>query len=383
MSAAAALKVAIVLPVKEGFAAGRIGAIGTIVHRLATSPADGARPAIVQAVIGPPLSDPPLPGAAYHACAKSWWPPFSDNLRYAAGVARLIRSLQPALVEVHNRVDVGLAVARACPATPVVLILHNDPQQMRQARTPAQRGRLLRTLARVVCVSDYIRGRLMEGVDAPLSDPPLAMINAVDFATLPPPSEEREKLILFAGRVVPEKGTDTFVAACAAALPHLPGWRAEVIGADQFHAGSRITAFVRQVHERAGPVGMRGYLPHDAVMEAMTRAAIVVLPSRWQDPCPLVALEAMACGAALITTRRGGLPEIGGDAALYVEPDDPVALARAIVALAQDPPRLAAVRHACRQRVRQFNLPDYAAQWNALRRGLVARRDTAMQVASA
>ena len=383
MSAAAALKVAIVLPVKEGFAAGRIGAIGTIVYRLATSTADGALPAIDQEVIGPPLSDPPLPGVAYHACAKSWWPPFSDNLRYAAGVVRLIGSLRPALVEVHNRVDVGLAVARACPATPVVLILHNDPQQMRHAHTPTQRSRLLHRFARVVCVSDYIRGRLMEGVTGPVRDPPLVMINAVDFARLPPPNEERDKLILFAGRVVPEKGTDTFVAACAEALPHLPGWRAEVIGADQFHADSRITDFVRKLRERAGPVTMRGYLPHDAVMEAMTRAAIVVMPSRWQEPFGLVALEAMACGAALITTRRGGLPEIGGDAALYVEPDDPGALARAIVALARDPARLAAVRHACRERVRRFNLPDYAAQWNTLRRGLAARCDTTMQIAPA
>ena len=62
----------------------------------------------------------------------------------------------------------------------------------------------------------------------------------------------------------------------------------------------------------------------------MARAAIVVVPSRWQEPFGLTALEALACGAALICSRRGGLPEIGGDVAVYADPDDPRALADAI-----------------------------------------------------
>ncbi len=80
---------------------------------------------------------------------------------------------------------------------------------------------------------------------------------------------------------------------------------------------------------------MHGYQPHGAVRcERMGRAAIAVVPSRWPEPFGLTALEAMAHGAALVCSRRGGLPEVAGDCALYAEPDEPGAIADAVLALA-------------------------------------------------
>ena len=55
------------------------------------------------------------------------------------------------------------------------------------------------------------------------------------------------------------------------------------------------------------------------------------------QPFGLAALEALASGAALICTRQGALPEVAGEAALYVEPADPAQLAAAITSLATDP----------------------------------------------
>jgi UDP-glucose:(glucosyl)LPS alpha-1,2-glucosyltransferase len=265
-------------------------------------------------------------------------------------------------------------IAAACHPIPVVLVLHNDPQAMSGARESTQRDELLRRFARIVCVSDSIRRQCMEGVGPPERAAPLVMINPVDFTELPAPPATRENLILFVGRVVPEKGTDTFVIACAVALASLPGWRAEVIGADRFQFDSPETDFTSQVRRQAGTVVLRGYQPHAAVLQAMSRASIVVMPSRWQDPCPLTALEAMACGAALITTRRGGLPEIAGDAAVYADPDSPADFARAILGLAQNRERLDLVRYACHERVRRFDLPRTAARWDAMRRDVMADR---------
>ncbi len=64
----------------------------------------------------------------------------------------------------------------------------------------------------------------------------------------------------------------------------------------------------------------------------MAEAAIVVLPSRWAEPFARVALEALGCGAALVASPRGGIPEAVGDAALYANPDEPTALAEAMLA---------------------------------------------------
>ena len=50
----------------------------------------------------------------------------------------------------------------------------------------------------------------------------------IDLAELQPP-RSREPLILFVGRVGPEKGPDMLVAACSQVLPQLAGWRAELV----------------------------------------------------------------------------------------------------------------------------------------------------------
>ena len=80
--------------------------------------------------------------------------------QHARGVAARLRRLgpdpAPELAEVHNRPDVALRLCRLLPGTPVSLFLHNDPQGMRGARSPAERGALLARLARVVTASDWL-----------------------------------------------------------------------------------------------------------------------------------------------------------------------------------------------------------------------------------
>lgn len=117
---------------------------------------------------------------------------------------------------------------------------------------------------------------------------------------------------------------------------------------------------------------MAGYRAHPEVLDAMARAAIVVVPSRWDEPFGLTALEAMACGAVLIATRRGGLPEVAGEAALYVDPDDPSGLAEAINRVARDPGLRASLAEAGRAQARHFDVQPAASRLAALRREILA-----------
>ncbi|MBN9562272.1 MAG: glycosyltransferase family 4 protein [Alphaproteobacteria bacterium] len=360
--------VAVILPPREGFGPGRTGALGMIAHRLLATP--GFR----TAVFGGPQSGPVFDNAPFHAVRPAIWWPGNVNLRFAASLTRTLRRMRPALIEVHNRPEIALALAARFPDTPVTVLLNNDPQAMREARRPGERAALLRRLDRVMVASDWLSGRLLDGVPPP-SRPPFVLHNCIDLAALPPPAA-REKLILFAGRLVPEKGADTFVAACAAALPALPGWRAEMIGADRFRADSPDTDFIRSLRDaaRADGVALLGYRDHPEVLEAMARAAIVVVPSRWQEPFGLTAVEALACGASLICSRRGGLPEIGGEVAVYADPDDPLALGEAIRSLALDDARRQALEQAGPLRARQFDVTVAATRLAALRREVLADR---------
>jgi UDP-glucose:(glucosyl)LPS alpha-1,2-glucosyltransferase len=342
--------VAVILPPREGFGPNRAGAIGLLVRRLLRAPGFRAT------VFGGAQDAPVFAEAAFRAVMPALWPPAPANTRYAVAVAALLRRQPPALIEVHNRPEIALTLAARLPRIPVTLILNNDPQTMVGAATAAERTTLLARLARVITASDYLRTRLLDGVPPP-ARPPAVLHNCLDLAEAPSP-RPREQRILFAGRVVPDKAPDAFVAACAIALPSLSGWSAAIIGADRFALDSPDTAFVlavRAAAETAG-VAMLGYRDHPDVLEAMSRAAIVVVPSRWQEPFGLVALEALACGAALICSPNGGLPEVAGDAALYARPDNPAAIADAIRLLARDHARREALSLAGRARARLFDL---------------------------
>jgi glycosyltransferase involved in cell wall biosynthesis len=357
--------VAVILPPREGFGHGRSGALGMLARRYATAP--GFR----TLVIGGEQDGPPFPEVPYRAVRPAPWWPGNINLRFVAGMIGTLRRARPALIEVHNRPEIALALTRLFPRTPVGLLLNNDPTGMRAARSPAQRTKLSRRLRPVMTSSAWLRRRFMEGLDH-TAGPVEVLHNCIDLAAVPP-RVEREKLILFAGRVVPDKAPDSFIHACALALPSLPGWRAEIIGADGMSATSRETDYVRFIRDRAAAAGVRftGYLDHPLVLEAMTRAAIVVVPSRWNEPFGLTALEALACGAPLIVSPRGGLPEIAGDDAVYVDPDNPENIAAAIQALAADPARREALSEAGRERARQFDTPIAAAKLAELRRAVL------------
>lgn len=365
--------IAIVLPPGEGFGPVGTGAIGTLVHRLARLDP------VNTIVFGPRQSGPVFDDIAYRSVdpVKGWpargWPVSSAD-RYARGAAEALASSEPSLIEVHNRVEVAVALADRFPAARVALFLHNDPQAMRTARSDFQRERLLAELSLVVTVSRFLRDRMIAGV---LADrPPVVLPNCLDLSALPPrlPPDQREKVILFAGRVVADKGADSFVAACARALPRLPGWRAEIIGADRFSADSPETPFLRTLRPRAAAAGvtMRGYQPLSEVLRALSSAAIAVVPSRWREPFGLAALEAIACGAPLVCAERGGLPEVAGDAAVYIDPDDPAAIGDAIVALAQNPERRAALAAQGLIRARLFDTPRIHRQLAQMRRDLLA-----------
>jgi UDP-glucose:(glucosyl)LPS alpha-1,2-glucosyltransferase len=357
----ALINVAVVLPPREGFGRGRTGAIGLLARRLVQTPG------FQTTIFGGKQDGPVFPDIDFRHVSPALWRLGSTNIRYAAALADALRKLNPGLIEVHNRPEIALALAGRLPEIPVTLILNNDPQGMRDAASPAERHAMLRRLARVITASEYLRQRVLEGVAAPASDP-VVLHNCLDLSELPSP-RRRERLILFAGRVVADKAPDAFVAACAAALPHLPGWSAEIIGADRFSFDSPDTGFVQTVRVAAKTANVRmlGYRDHPEVLIAMARAAIVVVPSRWPEPFGLVALEALASGAALICSPRGGLPEVAGDAAIYASPDKPAEIADAIRALGSDEGGRAALAAAGRQRARQFDVLAIARRLAALR----------------
>jgi glycosyltransferase involved in cell wall biosynthesis len=121
---------------------------------------------------------------------------------------------------------------------------------------------------------------------------------------------------VFAGRLSPEKG-----AAEAIDIARAAGLAIGVYG-DAYDAG-----YARdQIGPRRGWPGVtvHGGVARASLWQVMSRAAVVLCPSRWDEPFGMAAAEAQACGTPVVAFRRGGLGEIIADGVtgFLVAPDD-------------------------------------------------------------
>ena len=95
-------------------------------------------------------------------------------------------------------------------------------------------------------------------------------------------------------------------------------------------------------------------VPYAEVKAAWERAAVGMVLTTGPEPFGRTALEALASGAALITSGRGGLAEICGSCAVTVEPSDADGVAAALGQLLDEPERRAELARAGRKRVEQL-----------------------------
>lgn len=186
--------------------------------------------------------------------------------------------------------------------------------------------------------------------------------HGVDAATFhPTPAAEvdrvREHLGLagrsyvgFLGTLEPRKNVPALIRGWAAAVADLPDPPALVL------AGGRgwddaVEPAVAAVPDRL-TVLRPGYLPFDELAAFLSGAQVVAYPSLGEG-FGLPVLEAMACGAAVLTTRELSLPEVGGDAVAYCGTDED-SIAAELRALLDDPGRRALLAEAAVSRAAQF-----------------------------
>lgn len=134
------------------------------------------------------------------------------------------------------------------------------------------------------------------------------------------------------GRLVPDKGIDTLIQAVNILPDSLLGRLCLLIGGEGSEA-EKVRRMVAPRSEHA--VRFLGHVLHTSTYYAA--ADLFVLPSR-HEPFGLVFLEAAAHGLASIGTSVGGIPEIilDGATGMLVNPEDPGALADALLKLSTD-----------------------------------------------
>ncbi|MEX1113533.1 MAG: glycosyltransferase family 4 protein [Patescibacteria group bacterium] len=153
-------------------------------------------------------------------------------------------------------------------------------------------------------------------------------------------SDRPERRLVFAGRLVEEKGAHLAIAAAKRVR-----WPLRIIGPRTFQTLTDTGYWERQVEPLLDSrIRYAGFLPPAKLAEEYSRAAAVLMPIDWEEPFGLVSVEAMACGTPVIGFRRGALPEIIKDGTTGFLVDDVAGMVQAIRRV-QEIDRTACRRH--------------------------------------
>lgn len=326
------------------FVPGRVTGIGRFLQGLLTEIA-GSRPHLTTVALAPPEA--PVPVSAPHIrirrlprCPTLYW----DQVLLPRALRRLhataffspyykapLLAPCPTVVTIHDLIP--LRFPAYC----------RGPWLLHAAAFRAWAGLLARRAAIVVTDSTHSRTDLVEGLGLPPERVRVIPIG-VGETFRPAPSPEavasaaarygiRGPYLLTVGNFLPHKNLPRLVEAYGL-LPEAQRARVSLVlaGTPAGHGPARPVD--RRSLARPG-VLLPGFIAPEDLPHLYGGAIALVCPSLTEG-FGLPVLEAMACGTPVVCARAGALPEVAGDAALYVDPTDAQSMAAGLARILED-----------------------------------------------
>ncbi len=274
---------------------------------------------------------------------------FPEPLTFSLRAARAIRARRDDFDVVHDNQSLGYGLLSLDRAVPVVATVHHPitvdrdlavaaaPDRHERARLKRwygftrMQGRVARRLPRLLTVSEASRRDVCDAFGVP-EDRVGIVHNGVDadlFRPLARVPKVPGRIVALVSADLPMKGMVHLVEALAKVRTER---EADLVLAGKGAVSRGIAAAARRYGVEEA-VHVAGRVENLELVELYAGAQVAVVPSLYEG-FSMPAVEAMACGLPLVTTTGGALPEVvgpDGECALLVPPNDPGALASAIV----------------------------------------------------
>jgi len=275
---------------------------------------------------------------------------------YREHVVRYVEANEFDLIHIFNRPRLVLPVRQAAPNAKITLSMHNDMFQPEKIH-PDEAEKVIEQVSSIVTVSNYV-GNVIRRL-YPQAAPKLRTIySGVDSERFLPGNHpkmqkirndirrahglENKTVILFAGRLSRNKGVDKLIRALPELSRKYKDLALVIVGSNWFSEND-ITDYVAYVRALAKkmpvPVITTGFVAPNEIQNWFAAADLFVCTSQWQEPLARVHYEAMAAGLPIVTTARGGNPEVifANENGFIVEnPEDPSNFADKIAQILSD-----------------------------------------------
>ncbi len=182
---------------------------------------------------------------------------------------------------------------------------------------------IIKSTKKIICVSNFIANSIANLMNMP-SDKFIVLRNCIDvkrFSNELNFDEKRklkekygikdnEKILLFTGRITPEKGVKELVESLKNVSNQ--NYKLLILGSalNELKTKTKYQEEIENIVQTiSSKVIFTGFIKYEEINKFYSIANIAVLPSIWDDPAPLTVIESLVSGLPIITTNSGGIPE--------------------------------------------------------------------------
>ena len=268
------------------------------------------------------------------------------------------RKLKIDVLHVANYANFAPILRFFNPNTKIILHMHCDWLNMMNTNIV---NKYVKRIDHIVSVSNYIRSRFDKTLKTQKKSS--TIYNGIDNKLFSNHVEKKSHIILYTGRISPEKGVHTLIESMPTVTQQFPnvklllfGWKKQMSYSKylqyskdplekklvRFYPDLKTDSYyynylIKFVEENnlSNNIIFKDSIPNNELPRYYQESAIFICPSVWDEAFPMTALEAMSTGTPIISTKSGGLTESIRDKinGILIDKEDSQQLADSIIFL--------------------------------------------------